>query len=330
MKNISVSKLQTTVDQIKGKKICIIGDLMVDEYWVGDVSRISPEAPVPVVEVTERELRLGGAANVALNVRSLGATPLLMGVIGDDSMGERMRQLLSAKGLSDDGLQVAPKRLTTRKTRILAENQHITRVDHENNHPISGEQIDGLCAYFEEIIHTIDAVIFQDYNKGVLTPELIERLIDKANKNNKIITVDPKKENFFAFPNVTLFKPNLKEAETAMGLSLKEDRDLEETGRKMLDRLKCQSLLITRGSSGMTLFSDGVHHVPTFARKVSEVSGAGDTVISTLTCSMCAGASIKEAAVLANIAAGYVVEQVGIVPISAAVLKERISEEISD
>ena len=324
---MTAKQFNQIINDFAGKKICVIGDLMIDEYLIGKVSRISPEAPVPVVNIQKRELRLGGAANVALNLASLGISPYLIGVIGDDNGGVRMGELLSAKGLNEEYIVTEPGRITTRKTRVLADNQHITRVDRENVHPISGETQDKILRAFEEIVHEIDAVIFEDYNKGVLTDGLIHAIIERANEAGKIITVDPKKENFFAYQNVTLFKPNVKEAEEASGKSMRATADLERYGRDLQKKLRCQYLLITRGSSGMSLFADNVIHVPTLARQVSEVSGAGDTVISTLTGALCAGASVEEAAILSNIAAGYVVEQVGIVPITREILRKRVAEE---
>ena len=327
MVDIEKKDLLKIVKNISGHRICIIGDLMIDEYWIGGVKRISPEAPVPVVDIKKRELRLGGAANVAFNISALGGKQFLIGTVGDDQMGERLKQLLQAKGMSDEGIIVDPDRPTTRKTRIVAENQHITRVDHEDSSPVSDMISDMVLKLLKEKVADFNAVIFQDYNKGMLTESLIERTIGIVRNAGKIISVDPKRQNFFSYKNATVFKPNLKEAEEALGLPLGKKADIEKNGPVLREKLQCNSLLITRGGEGMSLFTDEVYHVPTRAKKVSEVSGAGDTVISTITCALCAGANHQEAAVLANIAAGYVVEEVGIVPISKKVLLSRVHGE---
>lgn len=327
MLNIEKKQLLQWVEKIQGKRILIIGDLMVDEYWIGGVKRISPEAPVPIVNVVKRELRLGGAANVAFNVAALGAKPFLFGTVGDDTMGKRIIQLLQAKGMDERGVIVDSSRPTTRKTRILADNQHVTRVDHEDSSPISDKTADVIFNSIKNRIDEFDAVIFQDYNKGVLGKELIEKIIGISRAAGKIITVDPKYLNFFSYTGATLFKPNLKEVEEALGESLQLEADLEKQGIQLREKLGCDYLLITRGGEGMSLFSDTVFHVPTYAKKVREVSGAGDTVISTITCALSAGANYKEAAILANIAAGYVVGEVGIVPINKKILVERIENE---
>jgi rfaE bifunctional protein kinase chain/domain len=315
------------ISGFSGKKICVIGDLMVDEYLIGEVSRISPEAPVPVVGIKRRELRPGGAANVALNLASLGIVPYLIGVVGNDGMGRRLADMLSGKGLREDFIVTEEKRITTRKTRVLAENQHITRVDQEELRPVSEATRAEIYRRFEIALKEADAVIIEDYNKGLLSAEIIGDIIEIANAAGKIITVDPKKENFFAYKNVTLFKPNVKEAEEATGKPMQREEELEKHGKELQRKLNCKYLLITRGGSGMSLFTDKVLHVPTLARQVSEVSGAGDTVISALTGALTAGASAEDAAIMANLAAGYVVEQVGIVPITKEILRRRIIEE---
>ncbi|GAB4340537.1 MAG: D-glycero-beta-D-manno-heptose-7-phosphate kinase [Calditrichia bacterium] len=299
------------------KKILVLGDVMVDEYLWGNVSRLSPEAPVPIVSIENEQLRFGGAANVAYNIMGLNATPIIVGIVGNDRMGQIFREMMLEKNLPTDGIVAVDDRPTTTKTRIIGDNQHIARVDKESTAPISGEIQDRLFKICLDYLDEVDAIIIEDYNKGVVVPALIEKLVDTANRQGKIVTVDPKFENFLSFKNVTVFKPNTKETEEALAMRIRSEDDLLVAGEKLLKELNSESVLITRGPKGMALFQrDEVPYlVETFARKVADVSGAGDTVIATLTMALAGGASLKEAVSLANYAAGIVCEEVGAVPI---------------
>lgn len=299
------------------KKIAVIGDLMVDRYLWGDVSRISPEAPVPIINIEEEEVRFGGAANVANNLIGLGAMPILVGVVGNDNWGEVFRNKLTEKGLPAGGVVVDPDRPTTIKTRIIGNNQHIARVDREKVADVADQNQEKILLFLKETIQEIDAIILQDYNKGLLVPGYISKIVQLANNYNKFITVDPKFRNFFEFHNVTVFKPNKKETEAALAMHLTTKNNLVEAGNILLERLNAIAVLVTLGKEGMALFKRGekVTFVETRARKVADVSGAGDTVIATLTYALAAGASITESVTLANYAAGLVCEEVGVVPV---------------
>jgi rfaE bifunctional protein kinase chain/domain len=295
----------------------VIGDLMIDEYIIGRVSRISPEAPVPVVEVAEESHRLGGAANVALNIASLGLEAIMVGVIGDDPAGEKLIQRFQKRNVKADGVVKIEGRPTTVKTRIIGDSQHIARVDRELSSYLNKNEAQQLYQKVVDLIDDVDAIILEDYNKGVLTEDLISEIINRANEKGKIITVDPKFKNFLKYQNVSLFKPNIKETEEALAIKVSSEEDLRSAGIKLIEKLKAKAVLITRGEEGMSLFeANGTDtHVESKVRKVADVSGAGDTVISTLTAALTAGSSFQEAATIANFAAGIVCEYVGIVPV---------------
>jgi len=311
-----------------GKRILIVGDLMLDRYLWGNVSRISPEAPVPIINIEDQdeEVRFGGAANVANNVIGLRGEPVLVGTVGEDSWGEIFRQRLSQKNLVPDGLIADPSRPTTLKTRIIGNNQHIARVDREKILPIDASVQSRIFRFIEGMISDIDAIILEDYNKGVLVPELVRNIIDLASRRQKIVTVDPKFDNFFEFRNVALFKPNKKETEEALAMRLDSDESIEQAGNMLLDRLNAGAVLITLGSRGMALFRKNkpAAFEGTRAREVADVSGAGDTVIATVSFALAAGATMKEAVTLANYAAGVVCEEVGAVPIEHEQLMEAV------
>ena len=317
MIDFSQQRLDTIFKGFSGKRIMVVGDLMIDEYIIGKVSRISPEAPVPVIEVAEESHRLGGAANVALNIASLGLEPIMVGIIGDDSAGEKLLQRFKMRKVNPEGVVKISTRPTTVKTRILGDSQHIARVDRELNTYLNRNEENQISQKILEIIKNVDAVILEDYNKGVLTEKIISTIIERANELGKIITVDPKFKNFLKYQNVTLFKPNIKETEEALAIKVSDDRDLSEAGKALIKKLQANSVLITRGAQGMSLFeANGEEtHVESKVRKVADVSGAGDTVISTLTAALTAGCTYQEAATIANFAAGIVCEYVGIVPV---------------
>ena len=310
-------RLKKLFENFSGKRIAVVGDLMLDRYIWGNVNRISPEAPVPVVEVKEESASLGGAANVANNIKSLGGEPLLIGVVGDDHEGEMLFNIMEKNGFNTSGIVIDKERPTTVKTRIIAHSQHVVRIDREVKRPVGYTIRERIKEIVMHNLYNLDAIIIEDYNKGVVVRELIKDIIKLANENNIIITVDPKFDNFFEFQNVTVFKPNRAEVERVLGVRLTSDDEIADAGKKLVNRLNCNYVLLTRGEKGMTLFekNGNIMHIPTKAKKVADVSGAGDTVISTLTLALAGGASIVESAVLANYAAGIVVGEVGAVPV---------------
>ena len=311
-----------------GKRLAVIGDFMLDRYLWGSVSRISPEAPVPIVEVEQESEQLGGAANVAHNIAALGAQPYPLGVVGDDATGARLFALMQEAGFETEGLVIDGERPTTIKTRVIAHDQHVVRTDRESRQPISALTQTLLQERLEALIPRLDGIVLEDYNKGVLVQPLLSKIIELANRHEVVITVDPKFDHFFDYRNVTVFKPNRKETEEILAVKLKSANDLQRAGKELLRRLACQNVLITLGADGMALFlNDGsMHRIPTRAQRVHDVSGAGDTVIATLTVALAAGAKILEAAVLANYAAGVVVGELGAVPIDKQKLIEAIRQ----
>ena len=321
------------IDQIKnsfgGLKIAVVGDMMLDSYFRGDVKRISPEAPVPVVEVENEFYRFGGAANCALNIQKLGGNPLPIGVIGYDNDGTIFRSLITETSISSDGIFMDETRPTTSKTRVIAHSQHVVRIDKESKQYINKEIQKKIFSFIESHISELDGIILQDYNKGVLTPWLIEKIIELANLNKVLITVDPKFNNFFNYKNVTVFKPNRKEAEDVLGMKIRNDEDITIAGNKLLEKLNAKNILLTLGESGIAVFEKDKteKRMPTKARHVADVSGAGDTVISTLTMALAAKANIFESSYLANYAGGLVCEEVGIVPIDKEKLFKTIIAE---
>ncbi len=327
MVTFTKSRLQTLFENLSGKRVAVIGDLMLDRYFWGSVTRISPEAPVPVVEVESESSRLGGAANVANNIASLGGIPFMVGVVGDDDSAKVLASIVAESGFPNEGLVVDPAGPTTVKTRVIAHHQHVVRVDREVKFDIGEGVQSRLLDVLRRNAGTLDALIIEDYNKGVVVKSLIKELVEFAKKNRIIVTVDPKFNNFFEYRQVTVFKPNRKETEEVLGVRLNDQASVEQAGRTLLQRLEAENVLLTLGERGMTLVEGGgqMTHVPTAARKVADVSGAGDTVISTLTMMLAAGGSIREASMLANLAGGIVCGEVGIVPIDARALRKSVS-----
>ncbi|GJQ61962.1 MAG: carbohydrate kinase [Melioribacteraceae bacterium] len=332
MKIISIERLNEIKNGFAGKNVAVIGDLMIDCYFWGAVKRISPEAPVPVVEVDDEFVRFGGAANVAYNIVTLGGKAFPVGVIGNDSDGESFKRLMEEAGISSEGIIVDNSRPTTAKTRVIASQQHVVRIDKESKENISADIENKIYSFIKSKADTLDAVILEDYNKGVLTRDLIERVISLCEEKEIVVTVDPKLLNFFEYKNVTVFKPNRKETEDALGTILKTPEELSQAGKELLERLNAKYVLLTLGEEGLALFESGQPEkkIPTKARKVSDVSGAGDTVISTLTMALAAGAEISEAAYLANYAGGLVCEEVGIVPIKIDHLFSTVGKELKN
>jgi rfaE bifunctional protein kinase chain/domain len=309
---------------ISTKFIGIVGDVMLDRYIWGNVNRISQEAPVPVVDVELESNHPGGAANVALNLRALGATPVLFGAVGDDSNAENIRRIFEENRIASDFLITDAARRTTVKTRVIAGSQHVVRIDRENRNYLSAEIRHKLMERFEAHIGSMSVIILQDYNKGVISEELIGEICALAKERNIPVCVDPKFQNFFNYRRVSVFKPNRKETEDALKRKLTDEESFIEAAKSLQEALECENLLMTLGELGMLLRQqDGsVFRIATKARKVADVSGAGDTVIATLAATMACGATMLEAAQLANIAAGLVCEEVGIVPIQHDALVE--------
>lgn len=320
----SEERLQQILAPMRQTFVAVIGDVMLDRYIWGNVTRISPEAPVPIVDVRSENSHLGGAANVAINIASLGALPVLIGAVGDDSHGAELAQILRQESIATEFLAIDRDRPTTVKTRVIAGSQQVVRIDREHRTPISEMTRRRMTDVFEEHLGTLSAVILQDYNKGVIGEELISDIVALAAARKLPVFVDPKYHNFFSYRGVTVFKPNRKETEDALGLRLSDEQSFEDAARTLRDRLGCDHVLLTLGELGMLLFDkDGsIERVPTKARTVADVSGAGDTVIATLATAMAAGATVVEAAHLANFAGGLVCEEVGIVPVGRDALAD--------
>ncbi len=312
--------MQSLFDQFNSLTILIIGDVMIDTYIWGNVDRISPEAPVPIVSITKKESRLGGAANVALNVQALGATPLICSVIGDDLEGIEFQKLLADQNLSEEGILRIQDRPTTVKTRVIGHHQQMVRIDAETDKSISPKE---TSLVFEKIKHiienkTIDAIIFEDYDKGLITQELIQRTVELATQKEIITVVDPKKRNFLHYKNVTLFKPNLKELREGLKVDIdpKLSHELEHAVDVLQKRLNAQMVMVTLSELGVYISSnEGKKIMPAHIRDIADVSGAGDTVVATATLCLAAGLDAFKTVAIANLAGGLVCEHVGVVPI---------------
>jgi len=314
------------------KKICIIGDVMLDRYMFGNVSRISPEAPVQVFDLNKTENKLGGSSNVSLNIKTLGAVPYLIGVIGDDDSGEILKSKMKALGQDTSGLIIDKSRPTTCKTRVMSDSHHLIRIDSESKKDIDKKVESQIIDRLNKINSEIDYIILQDYNKGVLTKSLIKKVLDYAKKHKKKILVDPKFENFFEFKETFIFKPNKKEIEDAFGRKSKSPDDLDDMVVFLLGKLKCKNVVLTLGEQGMRIYemvkgSVHIDAIKTRARKVADVSGAGDTVIATIAFCLAGGADVQDAVLISNIAAGLVVEEVGIVPVYKDNLYKQLKSE---
>jgi rfaE bifunctional protein kinase chain/domain len=322
-------------DKIARERVMIVGDVMIDSYMWGNVTRISPEAPVPVVSVTKREKRLGGAANVALNIEAMGAMPIICSVLGNDDSSKDFQQIMYQNNMDRRGIVTSDNRMTTMKSRVIGNNMHIVRVDEESTHPLSTMEEDLLLDRISRIVKAmpIDAIIFQDYDKGNITPRIIEEVTSMAQRKKILTTVDPKHRNFASFKNVGLFKPNLKELREGLNIEIDDSDDtllvagLQEASRQLSERQNIDIVLITLSSKGMFAcdFRGTEPHsmlIPACAHSVSDVSGAGDTVISVITLALASGMGLEEAVRCANAAGGIVCEQVGVVPIDVERLKK--------
>lgn len=304
-------RVQEILNNFSRKTILVVGDVMLDEFIWGKVGRISPEAPVPVVEVIDETYRLGGSGNVSANIQSLGARAIPIGVVGRDSASDRIGELLEKAGIETYGL-VRADRPTTLKTRILAHSQQVVRTDRESKKPLSADLNADLAMLFTQFLPKAAAVIVSDYDKGVVNRDLMADILPKARNAEIPVFLDPKVHHADYYRPITLITPNHREAELLTGLAIDTEMTLEEAGRKLLQKFGCEYALITRGEEGMSLFSGkSSHHLPTFAREVFDVTGAGDTVIAALALARAGGATMEEAATLANHAAGIVVGKVG-------------------
>lgn len=325
---VSKNRLVEILEMFKEKKIGVIGDMMLDEYIIGDVTRISPEAPVPVVAVKEERFVLGGAANVVNNLSNLGVEVYAFGVIGDDNNGEKLCNEFEEKGVKTDFLLKLIDRPTIMKQRVLSNNQQLLRLDWEKKHPIESNVENMIIDSFEGVVESLDAIILSDYDKGLLTEGVARKIISIAKAKNKIVVVDPKPSNMKNYLGATTITPNLKEASECAGLAIPETE--EETiavGKKILHELDLDHLLMTRSEKGMSIFtSTEIMNIPTFAKEVYDVTGAGDTVISVYTLALTTGASKEEAAKIANTAAGVVVGRVGTSTVSTEEIIEFYEE----
>jgi rfaE bifunctional protein kinase chain/domain len=310
---LSAARAKALLRSMRGRRVLVLGDVMLDEFVWGRVGRISPEAPVPVVQVTAQSFHLGGAGNVASNVRSLGGEAVLAGAVGEDAAGERVREALAAAGVEPRLLALGGGRPTTVKTRIVAHGQQVVRTDREDASDLPTAAEAALVEEVREELATASALVVSDYQKGVVTASLLRRVLPLARRRRVPVLVDPKVRHFCLYRGVTVVTPNQLEAEQATGLRLHEPGALEAAGRLILSRLACRAVLVTRGESGLSLFERGRPpvHVPAAAREVFDVTGAGDTVIATMALALAGGGTVAEAAALANCAAGVVVGKVG-------------------
>lgn len=331
MKNQDIKSIFDSFNQFN---ILIIGDVMIDSYMWGKVNRISPEAPVPIIMSTKQENRLGGAANVALNVQALGANPILCSVIGNDSKAKTFHSLLKKRNLSNEGIIQDETRITTVKTRIISDNQHLLRVDEENDNEINSDLEEKFIKKVLTILadKQINAIIFEDYDKGCITPKVIKSIVDYANKNNIPTLVDPKKRNFMEYRNVTLFKPNFKELVEGLKVEIKSGdfESIFKASQQLKKDLSCKYQLITLSELGVFISHNNSYEtIPAEIRDIADVSGAGDTLIGTASLCLAAGLDPKIIAGISNLAGGLVCEKIGVVPINKEQLLQEAFEKYS-
>ncbi|MGM0425766.1 MAG: D-glycero-beta-D-manno-heptose-7-phosphate kinase [Thermodesulfobacteriota bacterium] len=327
----SADTLKSYVDRFTQARVFVVGDIIMDEFLWGDVSRISPEAPVPVVNVNRETRMLGGAANVIRNMASLGARPVLCGVVGSDSAGEEILSALHRMRLRTDGVIRERERPTSIKTRVVAHQQQVVRFDRETLKEIEADSADQLLEFIKQNMEEMDAVVISDYGKGVISDPMmtgLNRLVRSVPGKSVIISVDPKIGNFEYYQGVDVITPNHHEAGVYCGFAITDEASLMRAGTRMLSTLNCRSVLITQGREGMTLFEQGgeVTHIPTVAKRVFDVTGAGDTVIGTISLGLATGLDLKSAAILSNFAAGIVVGEVGTSAVDVGGLKKAITQ----
>lgn len=327
---ISKQKANQILKKFPATRALIIGDLIMDHFIWGNVNRISPEAPVPVVDVTSENLLLGGSANVANNINSLGGKSIVSGVVGRDNDGKALMDILKGMKIRTRSIAVDDVRPTTIKTRVIAHGQQVVRFDREAKYKINGSVLKKVIADLKKSVASADVIIVSDYAKGLVTKELIKEIVLQAKRYNIPIAVDPKVSHFEFYKDVNIVTPNNLEASKASGIDIIDESSLKAAGEMLSKKLGCEALLITRGEHGMNLFEDGSEtHIPTVAKEVYDVSGAGDTVIGVIGLALGAGADYKEAAVLANFAAGIVVGKVGTASLNIDELKEAVKKGLN-
>ena len=319
------------LDEFKDKRILVIGDVMLDAYILGNVTRVSPEAPVPVVSLNKKENRIGGAGNVALNLKNLGARPIIASVIGQDSEGDILEDLFFKRGISTDGLIKSSQRKTTVKTRVISSKQQLLRIDSEDTFPISSELNEDMFSKIRQLVQNkIDAIIIEDYDKGLLNKKNIESIIAIAKANKIPVTADPKRDNFHYYKGLSLFKPNLKELKEGLNRAFSfetENEQFSDAVNELRTAIPHTISLITLSEHGVFICNDAESaHITAHKREIADVSGAGDTVIAVATLCLLANASIKDIAQISNIAGGMVCEKPGVVSISLDELKDEVRE----
>jgi len=313
-------KLKSLLDDFVGKKVMILGDMMVDKYILGETTRISPEAPVPIVDIKSEKVIPGGAANTANNISSLDGKVISVGVVGDDEDGKWLMKNLKRKGIDVKGIFTDKSRPTTTKTRIISGHQHIVRIDREEKMEIDEKLTHKIIDFVRKEISKVDAIAFSDYDKGLITVKLLDEVINTGKQHEKPIITDPKFRHFFDYKGVTIFKPNLNEASRMTGITVVNETSIRNMGIKILSQLECSAVLITRGENGMSLFEKNgrITDIPVIPREgeILDVTGAGDTVTATLSLALASGADFINAANLSNIAAGIEVEKMGTATVS--------------
>lgn len=329
---MNYSSFSQIFEAFNGLKVLIIGDVMIDSYQWGKVERISPEAPVPIVHVTQREMRLGGASNVALNIQALGGIPILCSVIGEDLDGDNFIKLLENNNLPTEGIIRKSSRVTTIKHRIISGSHHMLRVDSEIDTPLIASDRNALLQRIIGLIGQVDVIVFEDYDKGVIDKILISEVVKSAKTAGKPIAVDPKKRNFIHYHGVNLFKPNLKEMKEGLKIDLQTDdmQELISAVKILKEKLSLEGALLTLSERGVFIdFKNEQHHLPAHIRNISDVSGAGDTVISVASLCLALGLTPRLIAGLSNLAGGLVCEYVGVVPIVKEELLKEAEKELS-
>ena len=324
---LDYSRIKEYFDQFKNLRVLVVGDVMLDSYVQGNITRISPEAPVPVVKVENKEYRLGGASNVAKNIEALEAKAIICSVIGNDAMGEKFRELMSENGLSEEGLVFSETRMTTVKTRVLSGTQQMVRLDEESDHILDNTEQTGLLNAVDQVIQNCDLVIFQDYDKGCLSSEVISAIMQKANVKGIPTMVDPKRKNFFDYAGCTLFKPNLRELRDALSDEVAVDvSSINSAMERVRSRMKFRNSIVTLSEYGAFFMGeDSGEILPTQKRSIADVSGAGDTVISIASLCLTVGISLADTTLIANCAGGQVCESPGVVSVD----KEKLLEELA-
>ncbi len=323
---VSSARLKEILGNFSKTKIMVIGDIMIDEYMWGSVNRISPEAPVPVVEVEKITYRLGGASNVIQNLSKIGIIPILISVLGNDQNSKKLISMLSDINCTDKYLYKSENRPTTIKTRIMAKHQQVVRADRESRIDLTEKEIDYLFKKFKRALNEVQGVIISDYGKGVICPSFLQKIITYCHKRGLFVAVDPKERHFSLYEGVTVITPNLKEAHTALGIPHNNnisDRSIKELGWKFIEKFKLSYLLLTLSEKGMSLFDKDnkkCTHLPTVAKEVYDVTGAGDTVISIFTAAMVCGATPIEAAFISNHAAGITIAELGTSSVNVKIL----------